>query len=202
MTPELVAAFGAGVLLLAFYAFQWSIIDAITVFGVLLIQRPILLVFGASCVLSVIHIFLYWKKVWFLTLLPLTINIATLLIIAFVPFTEMSVNADFHLKLLSREDIVQQVKVGALKNNVAYNNTLIHLPAGYPYVSSSGNDILVEGENGSLSVFFFTFRGVLDNFAGIIYKENDQPPTASDFGCDTLLESSKFQDNWFWMSCT
>jgi hypothetical protein len=44
--------------------------------------------------------------------------------------------------------------------------------------------------------------GVLDNFAGIIYKENDQPPTASDFGCDTLLESSKFQDNWFWMSCT
>jgi hypothetical protein len=62
-TPELVAAFGAGVLLIAFYAFQWSIIDAITVFGVLLIQGPIALVFFASCILSVIHIFLYWKKV-------------------------------------------------------------------------------------------------------------------------------------------
>ena len=136
------------------------------------------------------------------TLLPLAINIATLLIIAFVPFTAMSVNADFHIKLRVREDIVQQVKAGTLKNNVGYNNVLIHLPAGYPYVSSGGNDILAEGENGNLSVFFYTYRGILDNFAGIIFKEDNQPPTASDFGCDTLLDSSKLQDNWFSMSCT
>ena len=110
----------------------------------------------------------------------------TLLIIVFVPFTDMSVYASFHLKLLSREDIVQQA--GTLKNNVDYNNEMIHLPTGYPNVSSGGNDILVEGENGNLSVFFYTFRGILDNFAGIIYKENNQPPTADDFGCGIMLD--------------
>jgi hypothetical protein len=120
-----------------------------------------------------------------------------------VPFSETTIDDDFYKYFDSRIVVLEKIKTGELIGNVGYNSGLIHLPFLYPLLSKGGNDILVEnGKDGKQKVLFFTYRGVVDNFAGIVYKEDNLPPNEEDFGCGTLLESKKFQDNWFWMSCT
>ncbi|MNR19056.1 hypothetical protein D3C85_1358200 [compost metagenome] len=48
-------------------------------------------------------------------------------------------------------------------------------------------------------VFFFTFRGILDNFSGFIYSSSDQEPQQEDFGGD-FKEIKRIDNNWYWVS--
>lgn len=166
------------------------------------VQGTVTILLLVMLVWALIYPFVRFKQLRYWSLLPLTINIGTILIVIFVPFTAITIESDFHAKLNARTEVIEKIRSGELVNNVDYNKTLIYLPFGFPNVSRGGNDILYTDDNGKLMVFFFTYRGIIDNYSGIIYKEDNRPPTADDFNCGEMLDSKKFRDNWFWMACT
>ena len=51
------------------------------------------------------------------------------------------------------------------------------------------------------AIFFFTFRGILDNFSGFIYRSDDNPPLNGDFSGD-FVEMKKLRSHWFWAAST
>ena len=55
-----------------------------------------------------------------------------------------------------------------LKPNVSHNASLIHLPKEYKHLSKGGGEILVEKTGKDLNIVFYTNRGMLDNFSGIV----------------------------------
>ncbi len=126
--------------------------------------------------------------------------LAVILTITFVPIDKIKLANDFKFNLEKREEVVKMVKSGEIDFKDPYDLD-IALPFNYTRLSEGG-DIWVEGESEYLSVLFFTFRGLVDSFEGIIYKENNEMPTSEDFGCGTILESKKFADHWFWIACT
>jgi hypothetical protein len=138
-----------------------------------------------------------YKKIYWVVIIILIIGL-----IYFYKGGKLTTEMDFKTNFQRRVQVVQEIKNGNLKNNIDYNKSLIHLPSKYSGLSSGGNDIIFENKDGKLNVLFFTVRGVTDNFAGIIYKEDNAHPNPDNFNCGTLLESTKLDENWFWMSCT
>ncbi len=196
------SSIASGILLIAFYAFQWTLIDILTPFLIIFVQGPLALFYFITLIWSIIYLFTGRKEMRWFVIIPLLINILAILIIARVPFVEITIQRDFKGNLQQRMQVVQEIKSGNLKNNIDYNKNLIHLPYSYSGLSKGGNDIMIEKKDEKLNVLFFTFRGILDNFAGIIYKEDNTPPNPDNFNCGTLIESTKLDENWFWMSCT
>jgi hypothetical protein len=92
------------------------------------------------------------------------------------------------------------VKDGKLVPNVSHNPTLIHLPDSLGTLSLGGNDIVATREEGDLHVFFFTFRGILDNYSGFMYSESGGKLEQPDFRGDTLIESTKMADHWYYVA--
>ncbi len=92
---------------------------------------------------------------------------------------------DFKLHKTQREVVIENVNNGSLSPNVVHNSSLINLENRYPVLSAGGNEIVVEQHEGLKYVFFFTFRGILDNYAGFLYVPNGGKPTE----CSDLNES-------------
>lgn len=44
-----------------------------------------------------------------------------------------------------------------------------------------GGDVIVHYGKKNASVFFYTYRGLIDNFSGFIYAPNDVKPNEDDF---------------------
>ncbi len=84
------------------------------------------------------------------------------------------------------------VEEGRIKPN---DIGLAKLPPEYRHISRGGA-IMVERDDGVTSVFFFTFRGVLDNFSGYMYRSNDTPPPQYLMGGDWVQIERK-QPYWF-----
>lgn len=197
---EVKIAVGVFLGLFAFQLFQWTFVDYLTVFIFPLVKLVVVVVFFIYFIRSIFKAF--GKNRSNITSIVLAINLASVLMFLFFPFTELSLQSDFKLHHAARQEVVEKIKSSELSNNMDHNKSMIHLSLSDGRLSKGGNDIRFEGEEGNLSVMFYTFRGVIDNFAAIIYKENNIPPTNEDFNCGYLIDSLKFQDNWYWMSCT
>ncbi len=176
------------VILLGF--FQWNLVDIITEF----LMLPIwLLVFGFFIVITVKSIIILFKnKEW----KPFIIQLVTVLLWLFFPFTQVMLNLDFKMNKIEREAVVQMVENGTLKPNVSYNSSLIKLPQKYHQLSKGGGEIVIE-KNGNL-VLFFTYRGILDNFSGFVYSPNDKKPDELDFDGD-FKQIEKLDENWYFV---
>ncbi|WP_239696684.1 hypothetical protein [Paenibacillus oryzisoli] len=121
----------------------------------------------------------------------------SILLYFFFPFTQLMINLDFAVNREERQEVLQLIESEKISPNVSYNNSIIHLPEKYQHLSKGGGDILIE-DNGQ-EVFFFTFRGILDNFSGFIYSSYDQEPQNEDFGGD-YKEVKRIDKNWYWVS--
>jgi hypothetical protein len=181
-------------------AFQWSIIDWITP---LLMPFLIFLVFvifliGLGFSLSCLFKF---KQIRWLAIVPLATQLLTFVILEFVPFTKLWVNADFHLYESQRQEIVEKVYSGELVPNVEYNSSLIALGSEYSKVSMGGNEIQIQDINGLKYVFFFTFRGILDNYSGFLYvPDGGDPINFADLNEKDVTQIIKYADNWYYTS--
>ncbi|HWK21651.1 MAG TPA: hypothetical protein VNS08_01350 [Ureibacillus sp.] len=176
------------VILIAF--FQWYLIDIITEF----LMLPIwLLTFGFFIFITVKTIMnLFKNKDW----KPFTIQILTILLWLFFPFTQVMLDLDFKMNKSERKEVVEMVENGTLKPNVSYDSSLILLPKKYEQLSKGGGEIVIE-KNGDL-VLFFTYRGMLDNFSGFVYSPNDKKPNQSDFDGD-FKQIEKLDENWYFV---
>ncbi|EIJ78028.1 hypothetical protein PB1_10699 [Bacillus methanolicus PB1] len=172
--------------------FEWQIIEILTPF---LLPLLWLLVFGfffAITVRTVIN--LLKNKDW----KPFVIQTVTIILWLFFPFTQVVLDIDFKINKSDREEVARKVENGTLKPNVSYNPSLIHLPKEYDQLSKGSGEIVLEKNGDNYSILFITFRGILDNFSGIVYSPNSQRLARSDFGGD-LKEIEKIDGNWYWL---
>jgi hypothetical protein len=129
--------------------------------------------------------------------IPILVQILSVIIIQAVPFTPMMRDLDFRLHLNQREEVISRVVSGELKPNVEHNSSLIHLPHGYRHLSKGGGDIIVKRNGSETYVFFFTYRGILDNFSGFMYRSDGTMPRDGDFGGD-FSEIKQLRGKWYW----
>ncbi len=183
-------ASASSILLILIAFFQWYLIDIITVF----LMMPIwLVIFGFFIFITVKTIInLFKNKDW----KPFTIQLLTILLWLFFPFTQVMLDLDFKLNKSEREEVVEMVKNGTLQPNVSYNSSLIQLPEKYDQLSKGGGEIVIE-KNGDM-VLFFTYRGILDNFSGVVYSPNDRKPKQSDFDGD-FKQIEKLDGDWYFV---
>ncbi len=98
-------------------------------------------------------------------------------IAVFVPWSDLWLKANYSLLRSSRSRIVRQVQEGARRPNVERYSTLISLGLDAPQVSMGGNEIVVERLDGEEPyIFFFTYRGILDNFHGFLFVPTGGDP--------------------------
>lgn len=107
---------------------------------------------------------------------PLVVCTLTLAMLNTVPFTQISLQANFWWHRTDRERIVARVAAGELKPNVSYNSTLIALGDTEPAVSVGGNDIVVEQTEAGPYVLFLTLRGFRHRFSGFLHVPGGGDP--------------------------
>jgi hypothetical protein len=196
----LVSAVFASLSIVFLAMFQWSIIDTISVFFYMPLCIVLWLFFVVVLIMSILSIRSY-KKIGRVSLFPLMVMFAALAIVYFVPFTDLWIKADFALYKNDRERIVKYVYENKLVPNVENNVSLISLGDRYPIVSRGGNEIVVEEHDGLKYVFFFTFRGVLDNYSGFVYVPNcGNPQNYFDLTERDTTQIQLLDGNWYYAS--
>ncbi|MDR7071651.1 hypothetical protein [Fictibacillus barbaricus] len=171
---------------------QWKLMDLLTLF---LMPFAWLIVYGSFIVIFILSIIrLFKKKDW----KPLGIQMLAIVLWILIPFNQIVIEMDFKRNESKRNEVITKVNDGTFVPNVSYNPSLIHLPKEYKHLSNGGGDIVIEKQGNDYAVLFFTFRGILDNFSGIVYSPNDRKPTHS-FG-ENFIEIKKLDDNWYFVA--
>lgn len=153
----------SSILVVLYKFFEWQIVEILTPFLMPLLW---LLVFGFFFVITIRTVITLLKnKNW----KPFVIQLVTILLWLFFPFTQVLLDIDFKMNKSEREEVVSKVENGTFKPNVSYNSSLIHLPEEYDQLSKGGGEIVAEKNGDSSSILFFTFRGILDGFSGCIF---------------------------------
>ena len=179
-------------------AFQWSIIDWITPFLLIPLMIVVFLVFLTGLGFS-LSCLVKFKEIKWLGAIPLAIQLVALAILAYVPFTKIWINTDFYLNKSERHEVVSKVYAGELISNVEHNSSLIALDSDYANISKGGNEIVVQDIDGLKYVFFFTFRGLLDNYSGFLYvPDGGDPSKYADLAEKDATQIVKYADNWYY----
>jgi hypothetical protein len=195
--PVLVAALVVSLCLIFYKAWFWDIIDIVTPFLMLPLTVFVWGAFIGVAAWSLIHICRKKRFTRSKVYGPLVIQIVSAVIVVTVPFTSIMIDLNFRLHLKQREEVISKVVSGELRPNIEHNSALIHLPNGYRHLSKGGGDIIVEHHSNDMYVFFFTFRGILDNFSGFMYRSDDTAPLDGDFTGE-FLEIKRLSKNWYW----
>ncbi len=187
-------------LLILLYAFQWSLVEIITVFLMMPLSGVVWLFF-IGCIISSLTCLLKFKDIGKKSLAPIGIQVTAFLLVIYVPFTMLWLNVDYIINKEQRDVVVAQILSDQLKPNVEHNSSLIHLGDNYSGLSRGGNDIVIENHAGLTYVFFFTFRGILDNYSGYLYvPEGGSPEKYSDLNETDVTEIKQIENNWYFVS--
>ncbi len=190
----------SSVLLILLSAFQWSLVEIITVF-LMVPLFGIVGVFFIGCMISSLTCLLKFKTIGRKSLTPIAIQVAALLLVIYVPFTMFWLKVDYAINKEQRGVVVTEVLNGQLKPNVAHNSSLINLDEHYSGLSRGGNDIVIEHHENLTYIFFFTFRGILDNYSGYLYvPEGGAPEKYSDLDEAETTEIKHIESNWYLVS--
>ncbi len=190
----------AGLLLISLYAFTWSIIDRITLFLYLPLAAVVWGLFIGAGIASLTCIRKF-KDIRYRSLIPAGVCCLSILIVIFVPFTTLWLELDYWIYKKERQKVVRLIKNGELRPNVAHNHRLIKLGIHYPNISVGGNEVVVEAHGDQKYVLFFTFRGILDNYAGFLYVPKDGSPSRySDLHEKQVSQIIPLDKNWYYVS--
>ena len=110
--------------------------------------------------------------------LPLAINVGTLIIVQLVPFADLWETLRFRSRVSQYEAVAQMVESGEL---LPGESGVINLPEAYRYLSADNGRIWAKTDAETLSLFFFTERNAPRNFAGYLYRSDNNPPQQGDF---------------------
>lgn len=181
-----------GAFAIVFTALQWFLVRFLTPF---LIGPALLCLWGLLAILMILTIvcgLFEVRKNPKRAIFPLLINMITFLILWFVPFTSIWLDFEFRLNKSKYDDIALMVENGQIHpGDIGY----AQLPPEYEHISRGGQ-IIIKKENGVTSVFFFTFRGVLDSFSGYMYRSDDTPPPEY-FMYGDWFQIERNQPQWF-----
>lgn len=110
--------------------------------------------------------------------LPFVINVGTLIIVQLVPFTDLWEGLRFRWRMGHYEAVAQMVETGELLPN---ESGIVNLPEQYRHLSADSGRIWVQTEGEATAIFFFTERNAPRNFAGYLYRSDNNPPQQGDF---------------------
>ncbi len=196
-TPPIMAIISVmfGIDFIVLLAFQWILVDYLTPFcmvPLLIVMSVILLILIGG---SLIYLPLQFKKNRWRATLPLVINLIVFLIVWFVPFTDIWLDFQFKSNWEEYTKVVHLIEEGEIQvPQDGYG--LVLLPKEYRHLSRGGGEVIVDTRGGVTRVFFFTFRGILDNFSGFMYRSDDTPPSPYDFGGD-WKQIIKLRPHWY-----
>ena len=173
--------------------FQWNLIEIITPF----LMMPVWLVlFGFFIVITVRAIFHLFKyKNW----QPIAIQVITILFLFYFPFTKVMLDLDFKMHKTERDKVASMVESGKLIHNVPDSPSLIKLPKRYDQLSKGGGEVIAVHTGDRLTILFFTYRGMLDNFSGFVYSPNGPKSIEKDLDED-FVEIEKLAKDWYFVS--
>jgi hypothetical protein len=195
-SPVLLMCVAASTVLVALAAFHWTLIDWITPFLMPPVQGAAWLFFATALIFALVEA-VRSRRAPARALAPVAVCFIAVAMLATVPFTRIWLAANFYLKLSDRETVVRRVVNRELRPNVSHNSALIALPA-LPELSSGGNEIIIQQLDQGPYVFFFTYRGILDNASGFVWV----PPGASpgEFRHSEFAEITPYAPNWYFVS--
>jgi hypothetical protein len=180
-------------------AFQWSLVDLLTEFLMVPLQAIVWLIFVVVTAWSLLHFTRHAKirRSW----IPAITCAVTLGVVTLVPFTSLWLRVNFASRKAERERIVHEVSEGTLTPNRVYPNGvgMISLPDQTSNISAGGNEIETAKRDGKTYVFFYTYRGILSNYAGFLYVPTGGDPSAFE-NEDPPPMSEKYDEHWFFVS--
>jgi hypothetical protein len=201
-SKTLIFAITSSVTLLMALMFQWNIIDEFTLFiGLPLLGLAwLIVVFGATW--SIIYAYRH-RRDGPPAFSPILVYSCVIAIALFTPFTRLWLDANFHIYKAAREQIIAKVrsrdfKSGDFKEKVYYDYSVISLPEGYG-VSMGGNEMIIQGERTNPFIFFFTYRGILDNYSGFLWVPKGANPQQFWDAKEAGTEIESFGDNWYFI---
>jgi hypothetical protein len=181
--------------------FQWIIIDWITPFLFPLLEKSLLCLFLVSVISSLFKLIKDYKREKVHSTFPLWINLITAAVIWFVPFTNLWLQFDFNYHKEDRTTVVENVNNKTLLPNVEHNKALIQLSHEYPTLSRGGNEIVIWPADQSYFVFFFTYRGFLDNYSGFVYAPpGSKPELFGEWRGDNFFQIKQMAPNWYFVA--
>jgi hypothetical protein len=190
-------AIASSAMLLLALMFQWNIIDVLTLFIGLPLLGLVWLVVVFGVIWSVIYAYRH-RREGLPAYRPTFVYGGAIVIALFVPFTQLWLYANFHINKAAREQVIAKVRSGDFKPNVSHNASLIALPNGYG-VSKGGDEIIVQGDRNNPFVFFFTFRGILDNYSGFLWVPDGETPQEFQDAGEAGTEIEPFGGNWYFI---
>ena len=187
----------AASLLVIATALRWSLVDVLTPFLMYPLLGALWLGLAGCLIWSVVHLIKRHAFGW-QARMPLLVCLASALIAALVPFTDLWLRANFYLLSERRKEVVDQIRAGKLEPNVEHNASLIALPDSSPTLSMGGNEVVIEEHRGQLYVFFFTYRGILDSYSGFLFvPEGGDPREFSDLSEAESTQIVPFGGPWY-----
>src|SRR6266567_1678163 len=167
----LIASIASIALLLLISATFWSLVDIITIFLTPFLAKAAWLAVGCAA-LWALGLAVYRRgrplRIW----LPLAICVVGGASGQWVPFTDLWLRANYHVHRDARRRIVTAFETRQLPAPTAQDSTMVvHLPWA-PSTSNGGGDVLVSRNATGLSVLFFTYRGILSNYSGYLYRSD------------------------------
>ena len=191
----LIFSMASSIFLISLQIFRWNLMDIFTPFFEPIIEITAILFILVTMIVAAVYFFINYKLKGVITALPLLIQLISLLILIFVPFTAIILKIDYNCNLEERQKVVSMIENGELALG---KNGLIQLPPDLKHLSKGGGEIMVDRKDGTLKVLFFTFRGILDSCAGWAYRSEGEP-NRNDFNQD-IHEWKKMKENWFYIS--
>ena len=102
------------------------------------------------------------------------INLAVLLVIVFVPYTEIK----FFLNQDEYNDVIQLINDKQIQPG---DTGFALLPKHYTHLSRCGGEVMIDQKDNVTRVLFFTYRSAWDDFRGYVYRSDDNLPQDNDF---------------------
>ncbi|THB67335.1 MAG: hypothetical protein D6B26_01710 [Spirochaetaceae bacterium] len=193
----LIAAIIASYSLIALQIWYYDIVHIITPFLMPILSGMVWIFFLCTSAWTILRWRRYKSGKLFPSILPFAMQLVSFIIVLAVPFSTIMLDLDFRHHLDEREFLVQEVLSGKLTPNVSHNQSLISLPPEYQHLSKGGGEIIVEQHEENTYIFFYTYRGVLDNFSGFMYRSDNSIPQDGDFD-SVFAEIKAYSTNWYW----
>lgn len=151
----------------------------------------------ALFILSVVHIFKMYRKTKVKSFLPLILCVTLIFLLIDRPLSPLFQKIEFSFKLDKREDVARQIINDKIKPSNDRGDLFL-VPKKYnKFFLSDGNEVMKIDDK----LFFFTVRGILDNFAGYVFSPSGVEPTNEDVQA-TIIKIQKMNNNWYYISCT
>lgn len=180
--------------LLLLQLIRWELFHGLTPF----LLVPIEMLSYSAVVVSIVGVIIEALRKDWKILKCLLVSLPIYCVCMLVNFNGIPIHYQYLSGARQRDTVVEKIRTGELVPNVDYNSNLIKLPSEYQYLSKGGGEVVVDKSEDHLYVLFYTFRGLLGHFNGLLYSSTGKLPNENQIiMSDSTNVLKKYDDHWF-----